>query len=72
MLVLLTLGAAYLLAPCVGGPAPAMFIIGGVYVLILLGLYACRHRLITKPLMAHLSNLLLNEAHKTFQADDNA
>lgn len=60
-LIYFSFAAAYELAPVVNSIAGAFAIIGGVYVLLLIFFIVFRHRLIERPLVRFLANLLMSK-----------
>lgn len=59
-MVYLSFAAAFALAENIG-KAPAFFIVGGIYLLILILFVTCRKRLIEKPLVRFLASLLMSK-----------
>lgn len=60
-LIYLSFAAAYLLAPVVHSMAGAFAIVGAFYILLLFIFITFRHRLVERPLVRFLANLLMSK-----------
>jgi hypothetical protein len=60
-LIYFSFAAAYLIAPMIHSIAGAFAIIGAFYVVLLILFILCRHRLVERPLVRFLANMLMSK-----------
>lgn len=60
-LIYFSFAAAYAIAPLIHSIAGAFLIIGGVYLLLLIFFVVFRHKLVERPLVRFLANLLMSK-----------